>query len=82
MLCDCPGLVFPTFMSTSANLVINGILPIDQLRDHLAPMDEVPLHFDTTLSLCACRYYFVCCSCLLLCLLICLLLCFPLLLSR
>jgi len=36
-LCDCPGLVFPTFISTKADMVLNGILPIDQLRDHVAP---------------------------------------------
>jgi hypothetical protein len=36
--------VFPTFMSSAANLCINGILPIDQLRDHIAPMDEVHHH--------------------------------------
>ena len=32
MLVDCPGLVFPTFMESQANLYCNGILPIDQLR--------------------------------------------------
>lgn len=36
-LCDCPGLVFPTFINTKADMVLNGILPIDQLRDHVAP---------------------------------------------
>jgi len=42
-VCDCPGLVFPTFMSTKADLVINGILPIDQIltNDHLAPVNLV-----------------------------------------
>ena len=33
MLCDCPGLVFPNFATTKAELVCNGILPIDQLRE-------------------------------------------------
>ncbi|OWF46782.1 large subunit GTPase 1 homolog [Mizuhopecten yessoensis] len=37
MLCDCPGLVFPSFVSTKADLVVNGILPIDQMRDHAPP---------------------------------------------
>lgn len=32
ILCDCPGLVFPTFMSTKAELICNGILPIDEIR--------------------------------------------------
>ena len=37
ILCDCPGLVFPNFASTKADLVVNGILPIDQLREHTGP---------------------------------------------
>ncbi|XP_052760727.1 large subunit GTPase 1 homolog [Mya arenaria] len=37
MLCDCPGLVFPSFVTTKADLVVSGILPIDQMRDHIAP---------------------------------------------
>jgi large subunit GTPase 1 len=37
MLCDCPGLVFPNFASTKADLVCNGILPIDQLREFSGP---------------------------------------------
>jgi len=31
-LCDCPGLVFPTFMNTKADLICNGVLPIDEIR--------------------------------------------------
>ncbi|GAB1603812.1 large subunit GTPase 1 homolog [Argonauta hians] len=41
MLCDCPGLVFPSFVSTKADLIINGILPIDQMRDHVPPVGLV-----------------------------------------
>ncbi|KAI9017103.1 P-loop containing nucleoside triphosphate hydrolase protein [Gaertneriomyces semiglobifer] len=37
ILCDCPGLVFPSFTSTKADLVCNGILPIDQLREFTGP---------------------------------------------
>jgi large subunit GTPase 1 len=37
ILCDCPGLVFPNFASTKAELVCNGILPIDQLREFTGP---------------------------------------------
>ena len=40
-LVDCPGLVFPNFATTRAELVVNGILPIDQLRDSVAPCDLV-----------------------------------------
>jgi large subunit GTPase 1 len=37
VLCDCPGLVFPQFATTRADLVSDGVLPIDQLREHTAP---------------------------------------------
>ncbi|ORE09810.1 P-loop containing nucleoside triphosphate hydrolase protein [Rhizopus microsporus var. microsporus] len=37
ILCDCPGLVFPTFSTTKADQVCNGVLPIDQLREHAGP---------------------------------------------
>jgi large subunit GTPase 1 len=43
MLCDCPGLVFPNFASTNAELVCNGVLPIDQLREHTSPVNLVTL---------------------------------------
>ncbi|KAI9727766.1 MAG: hypothetical protein M1834_008005 [Cirrosporium novae-zelandiae] len=38
VLCDCPGLVFPSFATTKAELVCNGILPIDQLREFTGPV--------------------------------------------
>ncbi|XP_059489628.1 large subunit GTPase 1 homolog [Neocloeon triangulifer] len=41
MLCDCPGLVMPTFVCTKADMVTNGILPVDQLRDHLPPVNLI-----------------------------------------
>ncbi|KAK4646514.1 hypothetical protein QC761_211170 [Podospora bellae-mahoneyi] len=37
LLCDCPGLVFPNFANTKAELVCNGVLPIDQLREYTGP---------------------------------------------
>jgi large subunit GTPase 1 len=37
ILCDCPGLVFPNFATTKAELVCSGILPIDQLREYTGP---------------------------------------------
>lgn len=40
-LCDCPGLVFPNFVATKAEMVCNGLLPIDQLRDCIAPTSLV-----------------------------------------
>ncbi|KAK6466057.1 hypothetical protein DFJ63DRAFT_302525 [Scheffersomyces coipomensis] len=41
VLCDCPGLVFPTFAYTNGDLVCNGVLPIDQLREHIPPVSLV-----------------------------------------
>jgi large subunit GTPase 1 len=38
VLCDCPGLVFPQFATTRADLVCDGVLPIDQLREFTGPM--------------------------------------------
>jgi large subunit GTPase 1 len=37
VLCDCPGLVFPNFATTKAELVCAGVLPIDQLREFTGP---------------------------------------------
>ena len=41
MLCDCPGLVFPSFVSTKGELIINGILPIDQMREYMEPINQI-----------------------------------------
>src|SRR5690606_3909273 len=38
MLCDCPGLVFPSVTTTKAEMVCDGILPIDQMREHRPPI--------------------------------------------
>ncbi|XP_077204074.1 large subunit GTPase 1 homolog [Paroedura picta] len=40
-LCDCPGLVLPSFVATKAEMVCSGILPIDQMRDHIPPVSLV-----------------------------------------
>lgn len=49
ILCDCPGLVFPNFATTKAELVCNGVLPIDQLREYTGPAtlvaQRIPLAF-------------------------------------
>lgn len=34
-LCDCPGLVFPSFASTKEHMVCDGILPVDTVTDAL-----------------------------------------------
>ncbi|KAF9447793.1 P-loop containing nucleoside triphosphate hydrolase protein [Macrolepiota fuliginosa MF-IS2] len=38
VLCDCPGLVFPQFATTKADLICDGVLPIDQMREYTAPI--------------------------------------------
>ncbi|KAL6942241.1 large subunit GTPase 1 [Hanseniaspora vineae] len=49
MLCDCPGLVFPNFAYNKGELVCNGVLPIDQLRDYIGPctlvVERVPKYY-------------------------------------
>lgn len=40
-LCDCPGLVMPSFVSTKAEMICSGILPIDQMRDHVPAVSHV-----------------------------------------
>ncbi|KAJ7786125.1 hypothetical protein B0H16DRAFT_1401155 [Mycena metata] len=37
VLCDCPGLVFPQFATTKADLICDGVLPIDQMKEHTGP---------------------------------------------
>lgn len=48
MLCDCPGLVFPSFMRSTGEMLCAGVLPINQMRDYLDPANvmasRVPLH--------------------------------------
>ncbi|CDF88911.1 ZYBA0S03-04786g1_1 [Zygosaccharomyces bailii CLIB 213] len=48
-LCDCPGLVFPNFAYVKGELVCNGVLPIDQLRDYVGPCtlvaERIPKYF-------------------------------------
>ncbi|KAF9229092.1 P-loop containing nucleoside triphosphate hydrolase protein [Gyrodon lividus] len=41
VLCDCPGLVFPQFATTKGALVCDGVLPIDQMREHTGPVSLV-----------------------------------------
>jgi len=47
-LCDCPGLVMPSIANSKAGMVLQGILPIDQLRDHVPAitllLSHVPSH--------------------------------------
>merc|ERR1719361_1523754 len=48
-LCDCPGLVFPTFMSSKSDLVLNGVVPIDNLHDFITPIRLLAARVDVAL---------------------------------
>lgn len=37
-LCDCPGLVFPSIVSSKGEMICNGVLPLISLAEFLAPM--------------------------------------------
>ena len=40
-LCDCPGLVFPSFSSSKPDMVAAGVIPIDRLTDVRAPIGTI-----------------------------------------
>ncbi|CAJ0581733.1 unnamed protein product, partial [Mesorhabditis spiculigera] len=48
-LCDCPGLVMPSFSFGRNEMFLNGIMPVDQMRDHFAPtsllLSRVPFEY-------------------------------------
>ncbi|KAJ7981247.1 GTPase LSG1-2 [Quillaja saponaria] len=33
-LCDCPGLVFPSFSSSRYEMIASGVLPVDRITEH------------------------------------------------
>ena len=41
LLADCPGLVFPTFSTSKAHLVCNGVIPVDRLTDVTKPIEII-----------------------------------------
>ncbi|KAJ7519979.1 hypothetical protein O6H91_20G062100 [Diphasiastrum complanatum] len=41
ILCDCPGLVFPSFTSSKSEMVASGVLPIDRMTDYRGPIQAV-----------------------------------------
>ncbi|XP_028808348.1 GTPase LSG1-2-like [Neltuma alba] len=47
-LCDCPGLVFPSFSSSRHEMIACGVLPIDRISEHREAVqvvaDKVPRH--------------------------------------
>ncbi|KAF8060039.1 LSG1-2 [Scenedesmus sp. PABB004] len=40
-LCDCPGLVFPRFAASKAEMVAAGVISLDRLTDTRAPIEVV-----------------------------------------
>ena len=40
-LVDCPGLIFPSFTSSKADMLVNGIYPIDTLSDIYNPIQII-----------------------------------------
>ncbi|KAI3378975.1 hypothetical protein SNEBB_006981 [Seison nebaliae] len=44
-LCDCPGLVFPTFVDDEATLFVEGISNIDQMNSYIQPMNLISKRF-------------------------------------
>ncbi|VUZ54501.1 unnamed protein product [Hymenolepis diminuta] len=40
-LCDCPGMVMPSFAYTQEDLVVAGILPIDEMRNCIPPIQVI-----------------------------------------
>jgi len=57
VLCDCPGLVFPGFVTTRQEMHLWGILPIDRIRrDYVSPIKHLchmlpPLYFQAAYSM-------------------------------
>ncbi|KAM0037832.1 putative GTP-binding protein, orthogonal bundle domain superfamily [Helianthus debilis subsp. tardiflorus] len=47
-LCDCPGLVFPSFTSSRYEMIASGVLPIHRMTEHREAVqvvaDHVPRH--------------------------------------
>jgi hypothetical protein len=41
VLCDCPGLVFPSFMRNIGEMLCAGMLPINQMRDYHEPASVI-----------------------------------------
>ena len=38
-LCDCPGLVFPKISETKAEMLLNGLYPVDTFKQYQAAID-------------------------------------------
>ena len=45
-MCDCPGLVFPSFANSKAEMMTCGVLPIDTMRDYVGPIGLILSRID------------------------------------
>ena len=54
MLCDCPGLVFPSIVSSKSEMMCNGVLSLSQLKQYIQPVQYVL--FKSSLDLLARMY--------------------------
>jgi len=41
VLCDCPGLVFPSFLSSTADLIVSGVCSTAHIRDPLSVIEKI-----------------------------------------
>lgn len=41
VVCDCPGLVFPSFAATRETMICDGILPVDTVKDYTTPVEVI-----------------------------------------
>lgn len=44
ILCDCPGLVFPSFSSSRYEMIASGVLPVDRMTSHREAVQVVANH--------------------------------------
>lgn len=56
ILCDCPGLVMPSFAFSHSEMILNGILSVNHMRDYFGPIallqSRIPVHhFEKAYSL-------------------------------
>lgn len=45
-LCDCPGLVFPKYSESKAEMVLNGLYPIDTIKQYEEPVELIAFRIE------------------------------------
>lgn len=41
LLCDCPGLVFPSIVSSKAEMICNGVISLNNLVNYIDPIKYI-----------------------------------------